>query len=75
MDKVRFDQILERCNDQEKITLTVLYNAVGKALKQVNANNTGASINDWRKAESAYEETGAKLWAKYFEPTLPNILA
>ena len=54
MDKVRFDQILERCNDQEKITLTVLYNAVGKALKQVNANNTGASINDWRKAESAY---------------------
>ena len=75
MDKVRFDQILERCNDQEKITLTVLYNAVGKALKQVNANNTGASINDWRKAESAYEDTGAKLWAKYFEPTLPNILA
>ena len=44
MDKVRFDQILERCNDQEKITLTVLYNAVGKALKKVNANNTGASI-------------------------------
>lgn len=75
MDKARFDQIIERCNDQEKITLTVLYNAVGKALKQVNANNTGASINDWRKAESAYEDTGAKLWAKYFEPTLPNILA
>lgn len=75
MDKARFDQILERCNDQEKITLTVLYNSVGKALKQVNANNTAASINDWRKSEAAYTEMDAKLWAKYFEPTLPNILS
>lgn len=75
MDKARFDQILEQCNDREKVTLTVLYNSVGKALKQVNANNTAASINTWRKSEAAYTEMEVKLWAKYFEPTLPNIMA
>ena len=75
MDKAKFDQIVERANEQEKITLTVLYNAVGKALKNVNAGNTAAAINDWKKSENAYNETEARLWAKYFEPTPPNILA
>lgn len=74
MDKERFDKLLEKLNDQERITLTVLYNSVGKALKQVNANNTASAINDWKKSESAYDETFKKLWAKYYEPTLANIL-
>lgn len=75
MDKERFDTLLEKVNEQERITLTVLYNSVGKCLKQVNASNTAASINDWKKSEAAYDDTFKKLWAKYYEPTLPNILA
>jgi hypothetical protein len=75
LDKARFEQIAEKATDQERITMTVLYNTVQKALKQVNESSTAASINDWRKSESAYNEIENKLWGKYFEPTLANILA
>lgn len=75
MDKERFEKLLARVNDQERITMTVLHNAVVNGLTQVSANNTAASINDWKKSEAAYDDTFKKLWAKYFEPTLANILA
>lgn len=77
MDKVRLDKLIEAADDQDKITLKVLYNAVVTNLTAYNSQKTSARLKDWRHAESALLKAVSELESKYFpgDNPLPNLLA
>ncbi|SEM82529.1 hypothetical protein SAMN04489760_1559 [Syntrophus gentianae] len=77
MDKVRLDKLIEAADDQDKITMKVLYNAVVTNLTAYNAQKTSARLKDWRQAESALLKSISELESKYFpkDRPLPNLLA
>ncbi len=77
MDKARLDKLIEAADDQDQITLKVLYNAVVTNLTSYNSEKTSARLKDWRQAETALLKSISDMEAKYF-PTnrpLPNLLA
>lgn len=77
MDKARLDKLIDAADDQDKITLKVLYNAVVTNLTAYNAQKTSARLKDWRQAESALLKSILELESKYFpkDRPLPNLLA
>jgi len=77
MDKARLDKLIEAADDQDKITLKVLYNAVVTNLTAYNSEKTSARLKDWRQAESALLKSISDMESKYFpaDRPLPNLLA
>ena len=77
MDKIKLQKLIDAADDQDQLTLKVLYNAVVANLTAYNSQKTSARLKDWKNAESALLKSISDLEAKYF-PTdrpLPNLLA
>jgi hypothetical protein len=77
MDKNKLQRLIDAADDQDQLTLKILYNAVVANLTAYNSQKTSARLKDWKNAESALLKSIADLEAKYF-PTdrpLPNLLA
>jgi len=68
LDQARFDKLITVSNKQEQTTLKVLYNAVVKAVNNMNSG-TG-NTKDWELTRNSYEKYSAELWNKYF-PSAP----
>ncbi len=77
MDKKKIDKLLKVADEQEKIRLTVFYNAAITSFKKYNSDPTTAKANNWKRAEKELEEQITALTEKYFksEARLSNILA
>jgi hypothetical protein len=77
MDQIKLQKLIDAADDQDQLTLKVLYNAVVANLTAYNSQKTSARLKDWKNAESALLKSISDLEAKYF-PTdrpLPNLLA
>lgn len=77
MDKERLDKLIDAADDQDKITMKVLYNAVVSNLTAYNAQKSSSRLKDWHHAQTALTKSIAEMEGKYFpsERPLPNLLA
>ncbi len=76
-EQEKIKELLEIVEQQERLKLTVLHNAVVNCLKDYQANSTTVRLNAWQSAETALKNFVDLLWIKYFvkEEVLANALA
>lgn len=74
-EKVR--KLITIVDQQDKIKLTILNNAVIKCIKDYQTESSSARLTDWQRAESALEACVTELWSKHYtdDASLPNALA
>ena len=66
MEKMEIQRLIEASTDEEKATLTTLYNAVVETMKVYQTNNSAGRLKDWQSAEEALRKKAAEIEQKYF---------
>ena len=80
LDQEKFEKLVALADQQEQITLKVLYNAVVNSINILNADSSAVNVKDWEVTKNSYEEYSGTLWKKYMDkaealPALRSIQA